>query len=153
MSEISNSSDGLQKSVSKHLIDTNSFPYCPEYLAVKEHKKEGIIEYNFSSLPLYVSEKQKNGYISGNNLRIELADKPVLNANVLDYLLANPEFIPEEWKGEFVFFWGTIYQNSDGSLCVRYLKWNGRRWDSGYFWLGNSLHRHFSAVLASDFNS
>ena len=37
---------------------------------------------------------------------------PVLNSNVLDYLLANPHYIPEEWKAPtfgMVFFWGTIY--------------------------------------------
>jgi hypothetical protein len=61
---------------------------------------------------------------------------PVMNANVLDYLLANPDLIPEEWKKDekgntrYIFFWGTVYRRSNGNLCVRCLYWD----DSGWYW-------------------
>lgn len=53
----------------------------------------------------------------------------------MDFYLANPHLIPEEWKGKAVFFWGTIYRDADGHLCVRYLYWRGGGWDWGYRWL------------------
>ena len=73
--------------------------------------------------------------IRGTELREELKGKPVLNANVLDYLLKHPELIPEEWKGKAVFFWGTIYRDSRGNLCVRCLYWDGSRWYWSHNWL------------------
>ena len=62
----------------------------------------------------------------------------MLNANVLDYLLANPHLIPEEWKGKYVFFWGTVYHRRDGDPCVRCLGWNGAGWSWASHWLGAS---------------
>jgi len=47
-----------------------------------------------------------------------------MNANVLDYLLAHPELIPEDWKNKYVFFWGTIYRYSSGGLrSLPLLEW------------------------------
>ncbi|HEY4477351.1 MAG TPA: hypothetical protein VJB56_01875 [Candidatus Paceibacterota bacterium] len=71
----------------------------------------------------------------------------MLNANVLDYLLAHPDFIPEWWKGKAVFFWGTIYRNSYGNLCVRYLCFYGDRWDWNYDWLGIDWNVSYPADL------
>jgi hypothetical protein len=48
----------------------------------------------------------------------------------------NSHLIPEEWKGKYVFFWGTIYRGSGDNLYVRCLCWGGGRWDWGYDWLG-----------------
>ena len=72
-----------------------------------------------------------------------------MNANILDYLLAHPELIPEEWKGKYIFFWGTIYRLSDGRLCVRYLIWNGSEWDWSYDWLDDDFNSDSPAALAS----
>ena len=85
----------------------------------------------------------------GNNLRQELDDQPTLNANVLDYLLAHPELIPEEWKGKAVFFWGTIYRRSDGGLYVRCLYWGGSKWRWHGRWLDNGFNSGNPAALAS----
>jgi hypothetical protein len=83
----------------------------------------------------------------GNKLRKELASKLVLNANVLDYLLAHTELIPEEWKGKYVFFWGTIYLYSGGRLYVRCLYWRGDRWNWDCFWLGDVFRDYNPAAL------
>ena len=54
-----------------------------------------------------------------------------ISASVLDYLLANQELIPNEWKGKRIFFFGTIYRAMmNGEQCVRYLSWS----DYGGFW-------------------
>jgi len=120
----------------EHLIDCDADPYIPDGWSVEEHRKGGTFKYDPAKVRLHLDEGQKNGkWIEGNNLRKKLANKPVLNANVLDYLLANPHLIPEEWKGEIVFFWGTIYRHRGGHLCVRRLIWSGDRWYWCASWL------------------
>ena len=102
-------------------------------------------------MKLYLSKKQKgSSYIEGNKLREELKGQPVYNANLLDYLLKNPYPIPEEWKGKYVFFWGTVYRNSDDRLCVRCLYWSGdRRYWSSYWLDSDWLDSDPAAVPAS----
>lgn len=131
----------------KHLIDCDADPYIPEGWKKEEHHKGGQLEWNPAKIQLYLSEKQKGRYIKGYKLRKELAEKPVLNANVLDYLLAHSELIPEEWKGKFIFFWGTIYRDSDGGLVVRCLSWDGGEWSWRYYWLDYGWHVDSPAVL------
>lgn len=105
----------------KHIIDCDSQPSVPQGWSIEEHRSVGKFEWSPEKVSLYLSEYQKNSDISGHDLRKELADKPVLNACVLDYLLDNTHLIPEEWKGKIIFFWGTIYRHLNGELCVRYL--------------------------------
>lgn len=80
--------------------------------------------------------------------RPNLADKPVLNANVLDYLLARQELIPAEWKGKAVFFWGAIYRYPDGNLCVRRLYWFGDKRDRYCYWFDCGWCSDFPAACA-----
>lgn len=133
----------------EHLIDCDVNPFIPNGWAVEEHKKGGMFKFNPEKISLYLSEKQKKGSIGGHDLRKELADKPVMNANVLDYLLARPELIPEEWKGKYIFFWGTIYRDSDGYLFVFYLYWFGSKWGCHYYWLVNDFNSDNPAALAT----
>ena len=122
--------------VRKHIIDCNAHPFVPDGWTVKEHKKSGQLEWDPTKVELYLDEGQQNGNrIKGNELRKMLKSKPVLNANVLDYLLAHPNLIPEEWKGRTVFFWGTIYRDSDGYQYVRYLYWDHDWWSWSDYWL------------------
>ncbi len=133
----------------EYLIDCDADPFILSGLTVVEHKKGGLWKWN-PLLTLHLVEKQEKGTISGDDLRKELSDLPVLNANVLDYLWEHPDLIPENWKGKVVFFWGTIYGGSDGKLYVRYLFWDGSRWFRYYFWLGGDFHSGCPAALASD---
>ncbi len=133
----------------ERLIDCDSAPFIPNGWSVEEHKKSGFFKFDPAKISLYLSKKQKKGSIGGHDLRKELSDKPVMNANILDYLLAHPELIPEEWKGKYIFFWGTIYRLSDGRLCVRYLIWNGSEWDWSYDWLDDDFNSGDPAALAS----
>lgn len=135
-------------------IDCDADPFVPNGWRVEEHQRGGIFIWDPDKVKLYLSKKQKgdNKYIVGNDLRKELKSQSVLNANVLDYLLKleNQHLIPEDWKGEYIFFWGTIYRSSNGDLFVRYLCWDGGRWDWVYYWLDGSWGSVSpAAVLAS----
>lgn len=128
--------------VVEHVIDCDAQPFVPDGWSVEEHQKGGAFKWDKETQKdaLYLSKGQAGSkYIEGNKLRKELTDKstPVLNANVLDYLLANPHLIPEEWKGKCVFFWGTVYRGRGGDLCVRCLYWSG----GGWRWSGGWLDR------------
>lgn len=132
----------------EHLIDCDSDPFVPNGWKVEDHQKGGSLKWDPSKVALYLSARQKKGSIWGNELRKELARKPILNANVLDYLLAHPELIPESWENrQIVFFWGTVYRNSDGGLCVRCLYWRGDSWDWGRDWLDRDWEDGSPAVL------
>jgi hypothetical protein len=133
----------------EHVIDCDAAPFIPSGWKVEEHQKGGNIKFDASKVELYLSKKQKSGSIEGNKLREELKGKKVLNANVMDYLLANPKAIPEEWKGEYIFFWGTIYRYSDGCLCVRYLAWSDTEWLWSSLWLSLDWLGYYAAALSA----
>ena len=133
----------------EHLIDCDLNPFIPNGWSVEGHKKGGLFKFDPAKISLYLSKNQRKGSISGHDLRKELVDKPVMDANVLDYLLAHPELIPEEWKGKYIFFWGTIYRHSVGNLCVRGLGWDGSKWSWDFSWLGLAFNSGDPAALAS----
>jgi hypothetical protein len=82
---------------SGHTIDCDADPYLPDGWKVEAHIKGGSLDFEPAQMQFYLADGQKNGKtIEGNKLRKELANMPVLNANVLDYLLANPDLIPED---------------------------------------------------------
>jgi len=116
----------------KHIIDCDADPFIPDGWTVVEHKKAGKLEWHLKKVALYLSERQKNcGRIQGHALRQEIEGQPVMNACVLDFLLAHKELIPDEWEANNVLFWGTIYRDPNGYLYVRGLAWCGGRWDWG----------------------
>ncbi len=141
----------------EHIIDCDAVPFVPKNWEVEHHQKGGQFKFDPTKVLFYLSESQSSGgVIKGHELRKEMADKPVLNANVLDYLIVNPHLIPEEWKLDeqgrtrYIFFWGTIYRDSDGDLYVRYLSFEDSGWDWGYRWLdGGWRGASPAALLAS----
>ncbi len=120
-----------------YLFDFDADPLLPSGWKVEEHQKGGKCKHDSLKVGLYLSRKQKKGIIGGNVLRLELKNQPVYNVNLLDFYLKNKHLIPEDWKGKFVFFWGTIYRNADGNLYVRYLYWDFNQWYWHYRRLGN----------------
>ena len=114
----------------EHMIDLDADPRIPcRVWKVHEHKKGGQFKWDASKVKLFLHDKQRDGSINGIKLRKELANKPCYNANLLDYLLDNPNLIPEEWQGGRVCFWGTIYRDFRGDdLFVRCLVWEGGHW-------------------------
>lgn len=144
----------------KHLINLLVAPFPKEWKesngwAIDEHDTgAGELEWDPSKVNLHLSKEQSDGKsMTGHALRKELKDKkiPVLNACVLEFLLAHPFLIPESWKtAGAIFFWGTIYRGPDGRLFVRYLCWLGGAWDWRGRWLDVVLDGQVpAAVLAS----
>ncbi|OHA58691.1 MAG: hypothetical protein A2571_02890 [Candidatus Vogelbacteria bacterium RIFOXYD1_FULL_44_32] len=142
--------------VKKHLINLDADPMIPDGWKVEEHQRGGQFEWDASKVALYLDPSQQGGSIEGNKLRKKLKGKNVFNAVLLDYLLANPHLIPEEWKKDengntrYIFFWGTVYRRSGGGLCVRCLSWFGGRWSWVCYWLDSGwLDRSPAVVSAS----
>lgn len=135
----------------KHIVDLDADPFVPNGWRVEEHISGGKFDLDLAKIALYLDEEQQNGgVIVGNELRKKLKGRSALNANVLDHLLVNPSLIPEGWKGQLVFFWGTIYRSSGGFLCVRCLLWSGDKWRWVCYWLDSSFYdRCPCAALAS----
>jgi hypothetical protein len=125
------------KSRKKLMADLAAAPYVPDGWKVEEHRPGRSWKFNAQEIGLYLEEAQQGGTIIGHDLREKLADRPVFNANLLDWLLQeeNQHLIPEEWKGEYVFFWGTIYRGCDRHLNVRHLHWNAVQWFWSWLWL------------------
>lgn len=150
----------------EYVIDCAADPVIPKECgkgwSVVEHRKGESLRWDrkVQTEALYLSECQKNGKaVSGNELRKEMENQPVLNANVLDYLLAHPRLITEEWKNKVVYFWGTIYRGPRGYLNVRCLYWDGGRWRCSVYWFEfcfvpgseNSTYRYGGNVKPVEF--
>lgn len=135
--------------VVKHIINCDADPFLPENWKAESHKRGGQLEWDPAKVRLHLSpDQQGSKYIEGNKLRKELESESVLNANVLNYLLAHTELIPEEWKGKYVFFWGTVYRFSVGHLSVRALCWDGSQWSWDYCWLDSSFDSNDPAACS-----
>ncbi|MDO8655418.1 MAG: hypothetical protein Q7R48_03330 [bacterium] len=138
----------------QHVIDLDGDPFVPSGLRVHEHTKGGQFEWDLAKVVLYFSKEQQGvSVIQGNELREELNGESPYNANLLDYLLAHQELIPEGWKDNdnAVFFWGTIYcdSSSDGDLCVRCLDRVDGRWTWAHHWFDSDwADNHPAAVRA-----
>jgi hypothetical protein len=63
---------------------------------------------------------------------------------VLDYLLENPEIIPEKWKSKVIIFAGTEYCTENLKyIFVRCLYWTGKEWASSRHQLNKGLRSNF----------
>jgi len=117
-----------------------------------EKREDGKLYANGKEVVRHLSPNQQNGKsIQGHKLRKELKDVQVLNACIMDALLANPRLIPDEWKSGYTYFWATIFRSANGSLYVEYLYCNVGQWDRRYIWLGNDWREYYNpaASLAS----
>lgn len=130
------------------LIDCDKDPIIPwKDFTVDEHRKGGQLEWDPAKVIRYLSPNQMEANrIKGYELHTELAHMPSMNANVLDYLLAHPRLIPNEWGldehdiTQRIYFWGTVYRRSDGHLFVRCLRYRFVRFlgmGSIYRWEGD----------------
>ena len=129
-------------------VDLDAAPYVPEGWKLEEHRKEGLWKFDPTKIGLYQDEAQKNGgSIEGLNLRKKLKNKPVMNDNLLDFYMAHTELIPESWKGQCVFFWGTIYRTNKGGFCARCFCWDGKKWRWFYDSLVCDWHGKYQAVV------
>jgi len=141
--------------VVEHVIDCDVEPFIEPRWRVEEHKKGGQFKWDPQTIRLYLSKGQRGeaSRMEGGKLRKELEGKPVVNANVLDYLFEHPHLIPEEWKGKAVYFWGTIYRDAVGNLDVRYLVFFENQWKWFYQRINQpAWHYHAFAALFESSN-
>ena len=120
----------------KLLIDTTKQPKIPDGWTIESHNTS-LGKIDPTKIELYWDDEQKNGkHIEGNKLLEKLKDKPVLNATVFDWLLENPKYIPEDWKGKYVYFWGTIFRGPGGCRYTLFLYFSSvGSWFWDCFWL------------------
>lgn len=123
---------------------------------IKKHTQSAYFPCNPAEIGFHLTIDQCNGKtIKGYEICKEMANKRVLNANVLDYWLANAEHIPENWKMDddgnirYIFFWGTIYLNPKDQEYVRCLYFDNerRRWLSLFYWLGCGWYSNDPAAV------
>jgi hypothetical protein len=126
----------LEFAVPMHLIDCNADPEIPDSFKLKEHHRGGDFAWDATKVKLIFDLDQMGGkLIQGDELRKKLEGARVLNVNVRDYLLKHPHLIPVEWRRKGVaaiYFWGTIFENSSGFLCVPLLTWRVWEWCGGF---------------------
>lgn len=125
--------DGMVKIVAvDNVIHLDADPVIREGWSVVEHRRHNPCAWGLLKVGLYVPDQQKNGKFVGNELRDLMKDQSVFNANLLDYLLARPALIPDKWKQKSIYFWGTIFRNEYGELCVRYMHSRDGLWRGDY---------------------
>jgi len=118
------------------VVDLDAVPFIPEGWSVESHQPGGQFVFDAVQLKLHFDVDQQNSkYVKGTELRTKLKNVPVMNANMLDWYLAHPDRIPEDWKGKAVFFWGTVYRDQDGDSSVRFMFWDVGRWRWFAYWL------------------
>lgn len=136
------------------LIDFNANPFTPDGLSVVEHTRRNYLwKWNPQKIKLHLSEGQGDeSCIFGYNLKTELEVENLLNANVLDWLLAHPELIPEEYQKYSILFWGTIYKDFSGRPCVRFLAWNTetKKWFSSWELISSNFYNTSPAAVLLD---
>lgn len=117
-----------------------------------EKRADGKFYANGVKVVRYLSPNQKNGkVIQGYKLRTELKKKQVLNACILDALLAHQKLIPDEWKIGHTYFWGTIFRDADGNLLVPSLSRDGDGWYWDCDWLDNDWFGYEPAASLANF--
>lgn len=116
-------------------INANVAPYVPPGFSVERNCENGRV--NVADIGVYLPEKQKKGLIDFKEALndAQSQSQPLLNATVLEALLKNPEFIPNDWKGKFIIFAGTLYRTQRGNIFVRCLHFRNGSWEAPLiFW-------------------
>jgi len=133
----------LSGKIARHIIDCDADPYLPNaWEGVHSHRKGGHVEWNPENFRIYIPSLQQDGKrIRIHDFCDQCKDQPLANANVLDWLLANQELIPDAWIKSQPCFLGTVYLDRDGYRCVRslYFYMVARRWCWCTYWLYDGL--------------
>lgn len=118
---------------------------------IKRHDKQGAIMWEpYSFLTFYpIPDGESSVHFSGTRLLKELEGKPVMNACMKDFLLANPHLVPHEWlrptdkiynRSKKLYFPGTIFRDE-----------NRRDWMSGLEFRDGTIRETLEPVIGGDF--
>lgn len=138
------------------VVDYSIHPSRIDLPVEKHTDRKDKVTIDVSKIKLVTELRSGETYVHGHENRKRLDAKvtsgeiqTLLDARVMEELLAKPELIPDEWKGKMVFFWGTIFW-SGGGLCVACLRWDDGRWVASFYWLDTYVDSSTpAAVLAS----
>lgn len=137
-------------------IITDVLPLVTKGFNPTKHKPMKYFPYDPLKIDFYFTDQQRYGKISkAHEVYVEMADKPVLNANVLDYYLANPDRIPDSWKRDdegkirYIFFWGTLFEDFKKREFVRCLFFDEsvQKWTSLFYLLCCGIYKDDPAVV------
>lgn len=109
-------------------------PWCPDGFTVE--KDNG----NYTEEPSKISFKQASAAEENN--------KEALNSNTLKYFLDHQDKTPTDWKGRYVYFFGTVLRDSRGGRYVLCLCWGDGAWRWGYRWLVNAFYAQSQSAVA-----
>ncbi len=124
------------------LVPNDAQPKLHGFDSMVSNQTMGKFSFVSEKLNLFVAEHQKLGGLVGRTLLTSLPEKIILfNSAFLDWLLENPQYIPESWKGKFTFFAGTVFMKN-GVEVIRYLYFGLNGWASFYRWLDRGFHEN-----------
>ena len=132
----------------RYIVNLAADPHCPEGWTVIYHNPgPSNFEYTPDSFKLHLSPNQQNGkWIKGWDLFWELVARgPRVNANMIDFWLANADAFPKEWN--VVYCWDTLYLNPFGRVCVRCVYRFGGKLRSFWCWLGDDFGANSPAAV------
>lgn len=131
-------------------IDMSTPPRLPFKGAkiVNKHNKDKV-EFKKSGSSLYLNDKsialvnfQIYSRLSVGDIYQEIKNRDIygkaVSAKILDYLEDNPKLWPSSWKTnedggmKYVFFWGDIFFDKEGTLYIRCGSWDRGKVISGY---------------------
>ena len=131
-----------------NFIDTDANPFVPVGLEVVSHQKNGIIEY-YKAMVSPVSTLTKD--ISAKGVIFDgFENDRLINANVLDWFIGHPNFIPDVLVDKKLLFLGTIYTDKNGIFYARFLEYRGYTWYQNLCRLGkgdNNYNDYHVAIL------
>lgn len=164
LNKITKFTDGIKRFLADELtlvdpVKFTSFPNPPFPGAVVEEHNTPQDEWKLHNGNLYKNSQgvflslepsqTALSFMKGYDVQKSLKEQgeQTLNASDLDFLLENQELIPENWKGDRVFFWGTTFRDNGGRNYVRILFWD-KEWASGFCPVDRGLDNScFAAIL------
>jgi len=143
----------------KYFVDLNESPSVPYGWKIVSHKKGGLFSWDPAKVKLMRFDQKSHRLVPLNTFTKQLEASRAFNANLLDFLLENPEYIPKSWQevpntdfGEGndireIYFYGTIYKDKEGHLLVRCLDYQNGEWEEHPMWLVDTITgNQFAAV-------
>jgi hypothetical protein len=114
------------------VIDCSLDPQVPENMEVLDHSRQGYVRWRSGCYSLYVDPRLTAGneWVIAQRVRDTLKRERMANANILDFLLENQEFIPSWWTDDRIHFFGTTYKLADGKIACRYMARENGKWVS-----------------------
>lgn len=137
------------ETVKDHLsIPENNNPDVPEGFRILDHTSVGRILVSAVNLSVPPKNRLPGYKNTGRALKEQSGKDSHADAGVLDFFLKHPEEISKSWENKFVYFFGTLFQDSVGTDQVSCLYKRGNTWTRGMHPLNRPLsHRSVVAVV------